>query len=101
MRTPYGRECRYFYGDYYRGRNLEQCRLIQSKEDSRKWEPSLCKACPVPGILTNNACQNMVLSASVKNLLGIKKVKVAAYCLKSHRAVKDPNIGCELCHQEQ
>ncbi len=49
----------------------------------------------------NNACQNMVLSASVKNLLGIKKVQVAAYCLKSHRAVKDPNIGCELCHQEQ
>ena len=28
MRTPAGKECQYFYGDYYRGRNQEECRLL-------------------------------------------------------------------------
>ncbi len=99
MKTPYGRECRYFYGDYYRGRNFEECRLIQSKEDSRQWESMLCKYCPVPGILMNNGCPHMVLSASAIKFLGRKTVRVDAYCTKSHKAVKDPNVGCDVCHQ--
>ena len=28
MKTPAGTECKYFYGDYYRGRNHEECRLL-------------------------------------------------------------------------
>jgi hypothetical protein len=100
MKTPYGRECRYFYGDYYRGRNFEECRLIQSKEDGRKWEPILCKNCPVPAILANNGCPHMVLSATIKNFLGHKSVRVDAYCTKSHQTVKDPNVGCDVCHSQ-
>lgn len=99
MKTPYGRECRYFYGDYYRGRNIEECRLLSSSHKQEKWEQSLCKNCPVPGIIMNNACQYMVLSGSIKKSLFGKHVKVSAYCTKSHGEVKDPNIGCELCHQ--
>jgi len=101
MKTPYGRECRYFYGDYYRGRNFEECRLIQSREDGRKWETILCKACNVPVILANNACPHMVLSAVVKSFFGRKSVRVDAYCVKSHQTVKDPNIGCDICHSQK
>ena len=41
----------------------------------------------------------MVLSASVIKFLGRKTVRVDAYCTKSHKAVKDPNVGCDVCHQ--
>jgi len=41
----------------------------------------------------------MVLSAAIKSFLGRKSVRVDAYCTKSHQNVKDPNIGCDICHQ--
>ena len=37
MQTPAGQECRYFYGDYYRGRNHEECRLIAATSPSTNW----------------------------------------------------------------
>ena len=100
MKTPYGVECRYFYGDYYRGKNVQKCRLIGSVPPPKNWDETLCKDCAVPAILRANACSNMVLSAKVsRKFLWIKKsVIVEAYCQKVNHAVKNPYIGCGECH---
>ncbi len=100
MRTPAGKECQYFYGDYYRGRNKEECRLIDQGEGPSQWNPDLCKTCPVPDILAANACPNLILEADVVRqfaLLG-KKVKVTAYCTKTKANVREPKVGCGQCH---
>lgn len=99
LKTPYGKECPYFYGDYYRGRHFEECRLLDKSNRQTSWEPKLCLKCPVPDILQANACPNMVLSGHIKSFLGKKSVKVTAYCTKAHRMVKEPKIGCGLCHE--
>ncbi len=95
MRTPAGFECRYFYGNYFRGRNVEECRLV-----THDWTPKLCNTCPVPAILRANACPNLVLEGRVeRRLLGFsKQVKVTAYCTKTASPVKEPAIGCGQCH---
>ena len=100
MKTPTGRECKFFYGDYYRGRNFEECRALGNPDEARNWTSELCKTCPMPGILINNACPNMVLSADMSRVLFMRKRKISAYCVKAHGQVKDPNVGCELCHKD-
>lgn len=99
MRTPAGFECRYFYGNYYRGRKQEECRLI-SPATANQWKPDLCRTCPVPAILRANACPHIVLQGDVqKSMLGmVKRVKVTAYCTKSGEDVSHPEIGCGQCH---
>jgi hypothetical protein len=98
MRTPAGKECRYFYGDYYRGRNQEECRLLQSA--SLTWNPELCKDCPVPDILLANACPNLILQPQLERPFPFLKqrVKVKTYCTQTSRAGFDPHIGCGECH---
>ena len=99
MRTPSGAECPYFYGDYARGRNREECRLLQSA--SLPWDASLCRTCPVPAIKRANACEFIQLRPTVtRSLLNLfrKQVQVSAYCEKSHQGVSEPEIGCGECH---
>ncbi len=55
MRTPAGKECKYFYGNYFRGRNTEECRLLRESEQT--WTSSLCATCPVPDVMRANACE--------------------------------------------
>lgn len=100
MKTPAGRECRYFYGDYYRGREQEECRLLATASPPLPWKPELCATCPVPDIIRNNACQHMVLVPGLeRNFPFIKKqVKVRTYCTQTNREGFDPNIGCGECH---
>ncbi len=100
MRTPYGQECPYFYGDYYRGKDREECRLVGYNPDRKNWNSNLCKTCPVPGIILANACKNMQLHATIRSLpLGIsRRIKVTAYCSLVNRAVSQPYIGCGKCH---
>lgn len=101
MRTPAGIECPHFYGDYHRGRDREECRLLQSSEPPQIWKPSLCKTCPVPGILRANACQDMRLNAQVTRSpfdLFQRRVQVTAWCEKTFRSVEKPEIGCGECH---
>lgn len=99
MRTPAGFECRYFYGNYFRGRKQEECRLA-SPETAHKWTPDMCKTCPVPGIIRANSCPNLVLDGSAeKNLFGlVKRMKVSAFCKLSNTVVKEPHVGCGKCH---
>ncbi|MCL4490180.1 MAG: hypothetical protein M1132_10275 [Chloroflexi bacterium] len=99
MRTPYGKECRYYFSDYYRGRSTEECRLIQLNRHSEPWRPALCQACPVPDILAANGSPNLVLRATVaKSMFGLlRKVEVTAYCREHRVDIKDPKKGCPQC----
>ena len=103
MITPAGVECRYYYEDYFRGRERQECRLIAQNPKSAPWEPKLCSNCPVPGILRANACSHLVLEAEVvKGFLGLtRKVVVSAVCAKYVVEVPEPHIGCGHCHEER
>jgi len=103
MITPAGVECRYYYSDYYRGRERQECRLLTQNSRSESWRPELCKTCPVPGILRANACPNLVLEGRVeKRLLGLRRqVVVEAVCSKYLAEVSEPHVGCGHCHKER
>jgi len=96
MKTPAGIECRYFYGDYYRGREREECRLLGTS-----WTRELCRTCPVPSILRANACEFMQLQLEVIRPLAAafqRRVKVTASCIKTERSGFNAHIGCGECH---
>jgi hypothetical protein len=99
MRTPAGKECFFFYGDYYRGRDREECRLLNTAKPPLKWSPDLCSTCPVPEILTNNSCQFLILEPSIGRPFPFtrRQVKVRPVCSKSGRIGFDPNTGCGEC----
>lgn len=101
MKTHYGKECKYFYGDYYRGRTMEECRLLQQNPESGPWRPALCQTCPVPDILSANACPNLALRARVeKSFLGLmQQVHIEAACREHRVDVKNPKVGCGHCHE--
>lgn len=103
MITPAGQECRYYYADYYRGREQQECRLIDQNPDSEPWRPDLCKSCPVPGILRANACPNLVLEGRVeKRFLGLsRQVTVTSVCSKYLLEGFEPQVGCGHCHEER
>ena len=103
MITPAGVECRYYYEDYYRGRERQECRLVAQNPESEPWRPELCKTCPVPGILRANACPHLVLEGRVeKGFLGLRRrLKVSAVCSKYLVEVPEPHIGCGHCHEER
>ena len=100
MKTPFGKECKYYYADYYRGRDFQECRLIQLNPASPAWKPALCQTCPVPDILLANACPNLALHArvSVAWFGLLQKVEVQAACRESRVEVKRPKVGCGNCH---
>ena len=99
MRTPSGIECKYFYGDYFRGRSLEECRLLKASGET--WAPVLCKTCPAPEIARANACEFLRLHGTVGRPLSAafqRRVQLTAFCEKTNRDVKEPQIGCGECH---
>ena len=102
MKTPYGKECKYFYGDYYRGRQHEECRLLEQNPASDAWKPALCQTCPVPEILRANACAQLALRAHVgRTFLGlVQQVRVEAACREQRVEVKNPIVGCGHCHAQ-
>jgi len=100
MRTPAGKECRYFYSDYHRGRQKEECRLLKDATPPLPWRPALCTTCPVPDILRANACEFMILAPRLERPFPFirQKVFVSTSCSKTHRVGFDPHIGCGECH---
>lgn len=99
MKTPSGRDCPHFYGDYYRGRNTEECRLLILH--GQNWTSDLCKTCPVPDIARANSCEHMKLKTVVARPLTAffqRRVQVSAFCEKTKRDIAEPQIGCGECH---
>jgi hypothetical protein len=103
MRTPAGNECRYYYQDFNRGRELQECRLIKSNPESMRWHPSDCSRCPIPDILNANASKNLELKLAIKpKLLGLRReLVVEAYCLKHQIPIEDAFVGCPECNAER
>ena len=99
MRTPAGKECKYFYGNYFRGRSTEECRLLQTANE--RWSRDLCSTCPVPDLLRANACEFLQLRGAVTRPVAAafqRRVQISAYCEKVKRRVPEPQIGCGECH---
>jgi hypothetical protein len=99
MKTPAGKECKFYFGDFHRGRSAQACRLIEQNPDSPPWQPSLCQACPVPDILRANAAETLKLEATVvKKLFGLKQqVVVTGWCSNCFSEVPNPVLGCLNC----
>ena len=100
MKTPAGKECKYYYADYFRGREKEECQLLRSANPPLTWKRELCMNCPVPDILMANACQHMILTPKIVRPFPYIKhqVQINAYCAKTNRLVKEPHVGCGECH---
>ncbi len=103
MRTPAGKECRYYYQDFHRGRNVQECRLVDEHDGSLPWKPSDCSKCPVPDILQANANPNLALTLRFKPvLLGLgRRTELIATCSKHKKPIADPYVGCSECNQER
>ncbi len=101
MQTPAGKECKFYYQDYFRGRETRECRLLQRNPEGGVWKPSHCTQCPVPDVLRQNACPNLALEARVeKTLLGLReRVRVYAVCAQHLTEVPGPAVGCGHCHE--
>lgn len=99
MKTPAGRECKHYYEDYFRGRDVQECRLIKKNPASLWWKPSDCTKCPVPDILNANASPNMELTLTIgRRFLSFgRKATVEAYCIRHDIPVADPYVGCPKC----
>lgn len=103
MKTPAGKECRFYYENFHRGHSDQECRLIQANPNSIPWKPSDCLKCPVPEILQANNSPNLVLQGSVKKgILGMnRRVEVTAFCSKHLIDVLKPHVGCPQCAKEK
>ena len=103
MKTPAGRECHYYYEDFHRGRNRQECRLLLHATRQAAWRPTDCARCPVPDILWANASPDLHLTATVNTgFLGIgRHVSVTAICKKHERIIEDPYVGCHQCARER
>ena len=100
MHTPAGKECKYFYGDYYRGRDHEECRLLNAANPPLLWQRELCMTCPVPEIQLANSCPNMDLQPEIYRPFPFLKtqVRVRTVCSKTGLRDFDPHTGCGQCH---
>lgn len=103
MRTPAGKDCRHYYEDFHRGRDVQECRLIKENVDSLPWRPVDCSKCPVPEILNANASPNLDLTVTVKTkLLGFgRQLTVSATCARHKILIEDPYIGCKSCNENR
>lgn len=103
MKTPFGRECKYYYSDYARGRETEECRLLENSPNGERWFSALCQTCPVPDILMANQCPHMHLYGAVRRtMLGLsRRVEVEAFCDAYLVEVSEPRVGCGHCHEIQ
>lgn len=94
--------CRYFYGDYFRGKNKEECRLLASNPaNAHTWKRSYCDSCPIPEILIVSNSRDLALEAAVSKRFLRGQVEVTfAVCTKHMLELDDPRY-CPKCAAEQ
>jgi hypothetical protein len=95
-------DCRYYFADYFRGRDKELCRLIQrNSENRRPWRRALCETCPVPGILRESTCRHLALEAKVARKWALlDRIEVYAICTEHVLELTDPR-RCPECDAER
>lgn len=103
MKTPAGKECRFYYENFHRGHSEQECRLIQGNPRSPSWRPKDCFNCPVPDILLANSSPDLVLEGTIKTgFLGFnRRVEVKAFCSRHLIEVPNPYVGCPKCAKER
>jgi hypothetical protein len=94
MRAPDGRECSFYYEDFYRGADLQECRAPKDPR-SDGWTTDICARCAVPDILLANGSPWLELTIRIKRrkILGTN-VTVTARCTRHDLVLDDPIIGC-------
>lgn len=95
MKTPAGKECKHYYEDYHRGRDIQECRLVKYNPASQPWQPKDCSRCPVPDILLANADPDMELTLTITTgFLGLgRKLDVTAHSRRDGTEIEDPYVG--------
>jgi hypothetical protein len=95
MRTPTGKECKHYYQDFHRGRDVQECRLAKSNPDSLPWRPEDCARCPVPDILNANASPDMELKLTITSrFMGFgRKIEISAWDIRRNKPIEDPFVG--------
>lgn len=95
MDTPAGKDCKHYYEDFHRGREIQECRLIKLNAYSERWHPNDCSKCSVPDILLANADPDMDLTLTVKKgFLGFgRKLEVDAKNRLDGSVIEDPFVG--------
>ena len=103
MRTPAGKECKFYHEDFHRGRNIQECRLAKGNPESMPWKPVDCSHCPIPDMLAANASPYLELKLTIKpRLLGLGRMLVVdAVCLRHHIPIEDPYVGCPKCNEDR
>lgn len=105
MRTPAGTDCRFYYEDFHRGRQTQECRLIERTRrsaDSLAWTPDLCGKCIVPAVERANGSKDLRLRLSVRKRFGLfKSLELVARCAAHDRIIDDPMRGCALCREAE
>lgn len=93
--------CRYFYGDYFRGQEREECRLLAaSPGNTRQWKRSHCDNCPVPALIIASNCRDLLLEAKIERKFLSERVEVTfAVCARHMLELSDPNF-CPRCAED-
>lgn len=93
--------CRFFYGDYHRGMNKEECRLLNANPSNRRpWRRALCNHCPVPNIILMTNSRDLVLEAEVKRKFLRDHVEVTFAICRRHMIELDDPTHCPKCAEE-
>lgn len=104
MRTPYGKDCRYYYQDFHRGASRQECRLASAVTGrTLPWRPKDCANCPVPEILQANSSRDMELTLTITPvILGMgRRLSVQAHCRRHNTPIADAFVGCPACNSDR
>jgi hypothetical protein len=90
-------DCRYFHYDAFRGREIMRCRLLEQSGNHDEWSLRLCDSCPVPRLVQETTCRDLMLEGEVKRRFGLfPRVEVFAVCGNAMQPLHDPR-NCPYC----
>ncbi|MGB0385328.1 MAG: hypothetical protein ACPGWR_10940 [Ardenticatenaceae bacterium] len=91
--------CRFFHYDAFRGREIMRCRFLEQTGEHGTWSVRLCGSCPVPDVLAETTCEEVLLEGHVESsLFGlVSQVEISfAACAVAKRPLSDPK-DCPAC----
>lgn len=92
-------DCKYFHYDAFRGREVMRCRLLEQSGNHTQWTPKLCESCPVPDILRETNCKDLLLEGEVVRRFGLfPRVQVFAVCGRGMKQLDDAK-HCPTCEE--
>ncbi len=91
-------DCPYYYSDYRRGNETEECRLLEASPEAQgTWRRALCRTCPVPDTIRHTECDHLTLEATIQRQWMVSRVRITfALCGESMEELPDPR-HCAIC----